>query len=565
LENQGSAQPTAISPTGITGGLKLHANFSAGSALFAAGGNFALGSGQTDGTLLRTGAGIITGALGLSTDVAGGALPLDSVTTLPLGGGSRMEGSKLRLNDTGRIAGSVTMAHFVLASGKMMAAVNGRSLTLANHATYDLPPGGALQFSESDPLPTGSGQLVAAFSQLAYQATPGVILRDGEVDAGFSRNGPGDLQWSGLVVKGNQSGSYQEITEMPTDEYAVISKSPSGTTEKLLAPNRVMVVDSVPIAVNSVATFDDGGYLANAILASDSTVFGIPLLGGTAVEVNGEKSTVLVGTIGKETTIDGVPYSKGCLAHLPHTDSDKQAPPCELVTTLAVRITTSNDLLAGANDPLTGKPDDIWLDIGPKAWMISGHGDFSRGVTTTINLDPTNIDGGDCSALDPGNVPLYVGDIVKVRVEKKGISLPGPLRKVCGIAEAPDSLVDTGVEIPITPSAALSDLQTQIQLQRQALQIAHDGIDTLSQEIGKLQQAINDADAIINRGSKLTQKVADVQDTIVDVQHQITDAVLKETDKICHNETISIGICILDPPRVWLRDWCALSTRNSRN
>jgi len=544
IESLGSGQPTAITTTGITGGLKLHVNFSAGSALFAAGGNFVLGGGQVDGGLVRSEAGLITGGLALSADVAGGALPLDAITTLPLGGGSHMEGLQLQLNDSGRIGGSVTTAHFVLASGKMMAAVRGRSLMLADHATYDLHPGGSIQFSESDTLPIGSGQLAATFSQLVYQDTPGVTLRDGEVDAGISRSGQGNLEWSGLVVKGNQSGSYQKVTELPTDEYAVILKSPSGTTEKLVAPNRVMMVDSVPIAVNSTATFDDGGYLANAILAADATVFGVPLLGGTAVEVNAEKSMVLVGTIGKETTIDGVPYSKGCLAHLPPTDSDKQTPPCELVTSLAVRITTSNDLLAGANDPLTGKPDDIWLDIGPKAWMISGLGDFSRGATTTITLDPTNVDGGDCSALTPGNVPLYVGDIVKARVEKKGISLP----EICGVAEGPDSLVDTGVEIPITPSAALSDMQAQIQVQRQALQIAHDAIDKLATEIGQLQKAVDDADAIINQGSKLTQKVADVQNTIVDVQHQITDAVLKGTDKICHNETISVGICILDPP-----------------
>jgi hypothetical protein len=544
LENLGSGQPTAISPTGITGGLKLHAGFTAGAALFAAGGNFVLGGGQIDGALVRSEAGLITGAVALSTDVAGGSLPLDSITTLPLGAGSHMEGLQLQLNDGGRIVGSVNTAHFVLASGTKIAAVRGRTLTLADHATYDLPRGGSIQFSESDPLPTGGGQLVATFSQLVYHDTPGITLRDGEVDADVSRKGPGDLQWSGLVVKGNQAGSYQKVTELPTDEYSVILKSPSGTTEKLVAPNRVMVVDSIPIAVNSTATFDDVGYLANAILAADATVFDIPLLGGTAVEVNGEKSMVLAGTIGKETTIDGVPYSKGCLAHLPPTSSDKLTPPCELVTTLAVRIKTSNDLLAGANDPFTGKPDDIWLDIGPKAWMISGLGDFSRGATTTINLDPTNFDGGDCSALTPGNVSLYVGDIVKVRVEKKGISLP----KICGVAEGPDSLVDIGVEIPITPSAALSDMQAQIQVQRQALQIAHDAIDTLAQEVGKLQQAINDADAIIDQGSKLTQKVADVKNAIANVQRQITDAVLKGVDKICHNETISVGVCILDPP-----------------
>jgi hypothetical protein len=128
-------------------------------------------------------------------------------------------------------------------------------------------------------------------------------------------------------VKGEQDGSYANLSELPADEYTVLSRLPSGSIENLVAPNRVMVVSTVPMAANSTATFDAGGYLVNAILARDATIFGVPLLGGSAVELNAEQSTVIMGTLGIDTTIDGVPYSKGCVAHLPPTDADRQTPP----------------------------------------------------------------------------------------------------------------------------------------------------------------------------------------------------------------------------------------------
>jgi len=206
-----------------------------------------------------------------------------------------------------------------------------------------------------------------------------------------------------------------------------------------------------------------------------------------------------------------------------------------------VWVTTSNDLLASDNDPLLGKPDDIWLDIGPKAWLISGKGDFGRGATTTVTIDdPKTVDGGDCSALVPSQVPLYVGDIVKVRLEKKGIWLP----KICGVANGPDSTVDLGQLLPTKPSDALNTMTAEIQLDREQLQLQKRAIDLIANEIGNLQDAIKQAQAIIDQGANLTQKVADIQNQVVDIQHQI----LALPNQVCHNETVQIGICVLFGP-----------------
>jgi hypothetical protein len=179
------------------------------------------------------------------------------------------------------------------------------------------------------------------------------------------------------------------------------------------------------------------------------------------------------------------------------------------------------------------------LDIGPKAWLISGSGDFSRGATTTVNVDPQNVAGDDCSALTPNAVPLFVGDIVKVRLEKKGISLP----KICGIAEGPDSLVDPGLLLPTKPSDALNTMTAAIQVQRQELQIERQAIELLTKEIGDLQNLVNQAQAVIDQGASLNQKVADAQNAIVGLQAGINDQILRVGQQVCHNVTISSGAC----------------------
>ena len=52
--------------------------------------------------------------------------------------------------------------------------------------------------------------------------------------------------------------------------------------------------------------------------------------------------------------------------------------PDDPVRSLAIRITTSND-------PLSGTNDDVWLDLGPKAWKIGD--DFDKGSTKTIVIN----------------------------------------------------------------------------------------------------------------------------------------------------------------------------------
>jgi hypothetical protein len=523
-----SAALPEFTDSGLKGPLLINAAVNSGEATLVAGGFFQLGQGTVEGRILATENAPPTGNIKLVADVTAGSVKLDPTTTLKLTSGSRINAEALTLNQDGNLSGTISPAHFELESGSSLTAVRGRRLTVAPNSTYDAKDVNPLTFSVGESSPTGEGQLVARFSDLAYSDSQTVSLRDGEVKARLARLAAQPLEWRQLVITGRQIGSYASIAEMPDDEYSVIARLSSGSIETISAPNRVMIVNTVPIAINANATFNADGRLSRAVLAEDATVFGIPLAGGSPVEIDAGQSMVLAGTIGRDTTIDGIPYSKGCLAHLPPTALDHQVPPCERITSLAFRIKTSSDLFSSAYAPLTNisslddllreTKDDFWIDIGPKAWRIPFDsklsnnmrisGDFHGGETATIEiLNPSIGEGSVCSALDGPDVPLFVGDIRGIRLEKKGIFVPD----ICGVAEAADTDLDLVVDPlrPPDPRDLLRNLNAAVQLKREtlalrrlALKTAQDKLRDLQPEIGKAQAKINE---FIENRATLTQ------------------------------------------------------------
>ncbi|HEY0430185.1 MAG TPA: hypothetical protein VGC61_00170, partial [Pyrinomonadaceae bacterium] len=430
IDNDASGAPPQIGDMGLIGRLKLHVPIRSGAAKMVAGAEFKLSNGVFDGLLIRSADGLVSASLSLAVDVSEGLVSLDELTLLPVTLGSHIESANLVLSESGTLSGVFSSARLRLAPGSTIVAARGRRVTLAGNSVYETVLTNPLTFSPGQNSATGDGRLAAPFTRLEYPDTPSVSLESGELRAALSRTPGSRLEWGSLAITGKQIGTYTSVREIPSDEYDAMPATAPNTVS-ISAPNRVVVVNSVPIATKSTATFEPDGVLLRALLAEDTTVFGVPLTGGSWVEIDAHRSVVLLGTIGRDTLIDGVPYSKGCLAHLPPTDADRSSPPCELVTSLAVRIKTSDSLLSSAVDPITGKADDIWLDIGPKAWRLTAepNADFSRGATTTITIpDPSNIEVGNCSncsALDGKVVPLHVGDITQIRLEKKGVTLPG--------------------------------------------------------------------------------------------------------------------------------------------
>jgi hypothetical protein len=164
----------------------------------------------------------------------------------------------------------------------------------------------------------------------------------------------------------------------------------------------------------------------------------------------------------------------------------------EPIRTLSVTIVTENGLFSGT-------PRDVWIDLGPKAWKLTGG--FNSGSTRTIELDPNRM--GENSGFIPDAVPLYLNDIKFIRLEKKGIALydiPPPnaefiallpiARKIGGITNAPDSLEDFMIPGGATPANLLGDA-------RKALDAADLALNQAQGLLPNLQDAVNKADEIV--------------------------------------------------------------------
>jgi hypothetical protein len=190
--------------------------------------------------------------------------------------------------------------------------------------------------------------------------------------------------------------------------------------------------------------------------------------------------------------------------------------PDQPIRNLAVRITTSSDFLSGTND-------DVWLDIGPKAWRIAD--DFDKGTTKTVVIDLTTPD----SNLDiPAVIPLYVRDISEVRIEKKGL---------CGITDAPDSIA--GAMLPNVPTLAgeIEALKKQVQYAQYALDqsqslldIQHRLMDQSAQQVVNAEASLRTAeDELVN----LPGRIADLQNQVITAKKAFEDAASQQLERSC--------------------------------
>jgi hypothetical protein len=192
------------------------------------------------------------------------------------------------------------------------------------------------------------------------------------------------------------------------------------------------------------------------------------------------------------------------------------AAPGDPIKSLAVRLTTSGDLLSGTND-------DVWLDIGPKAWKIGS--DFDKGSTRTISIDLTTRDDN----VDvPSVVPLYVRDITRVRLEKKGL---------CGLTDAPDSVAGLVLPAIPTPAETIAALKQQVVLaqyaldqQQAALDLQQKLLDQQVQAISIAQQTISSAE---NELATIPGQIANIQNQLTSLQKQLLQTPANVTQRAC--------------------------------
>jgi hypothetical protein len=197
------------------------------------------------------------------------------------------------------------------------------------------------------------------------------------------------------------------------------------------------------------------------------------------------------------------------------------------VRSLVVRITTSGDFMSGTSD-------DVWLDVGPKAWRIGNN--FTTGSTQSIVVDLTTKDDG----IDiPDIVPLTMRDLTQVRVEKKGL---------CGLTDAPDSVASLLIPGIPTPASTVAALEQQVKYAQYALdqqqRILDHQQDLLSSAASKLNDAQQSLNSSLTDLSTIPGKIAEAKNQALDVQRQILQAPPNILQNVCHSVS-TVGRVIL--------------------
>lgn len=211
------------------------------------------------------------------------------------------------------------------------------------------------------------------------------------------------------------------------------------------------------------------------------------------------------------------------------SDSPTQPAPAgqgqgEQIKTLAVRIATSDALFSDTHD-------DVWLDIGPKAWKIGDQ--FERGTTRTIYID---ISKSLADQDQPSLVPLFTNDIAYVRIEKKGI---------CGLTDAPDSIFAPNFLQGFNPADPIGSMHKQAQAaqylvdQKKTLMDQQQGI--IDQQVKNVAAAQAVIDSAANTISTAPQLAAQIQNQIVDLQKSIAQTPMMVTKEVCKTNDIVTG------------------------
>ncbi|MDN3585018.1 hypothetical protein [Mucilaginibacter flavus] len=190
-----------------------------------------------------------------------------------------------------------------------------------------------------------------------------------------------------------------------------------------------------------------------------------------------------------------------------------QLQPHDIVKKLQFKVKTSNDILSGTSN-------DVWFDIGPKAWKYTKG--FSKGETVTIAFDPNNID--ENVSLVKENIPLYVEDITQLRIEKKGISAPFK-KEIGGITNAPDDVSGMIINQLLGPIDLVSDYQKKVETAKNLLNQKQDLIQVQQELIDKQTKKIIDEDKIIlNSTSQITKISTDIKflkNRIIDLNNDL--------------------------------------------
>ncbi len=165
--------------------------------------------------------------------------------------------------------------------------------------------------------------------------------------------------------------------------------------------------------------------------------------------------------------------------------------PDEEIDSIQVTVVTGTGLFSGTTD-------DVWFDLGPRAWKLGEK--FEEGSTKTFEL----------KVYDPyfegaGNGRLRIRDLIYARIEKKGI---------CGLTNAPDSLLDLVFPGGATPANLLPSVRALIE------------------QAGALRDTDSAVNLAIDTKNRLQNNIVDTQARIRAKEQEIESGAIQTVEKV---------------------------------
>jgi prefoldin subunit 5 len=144
--------------------------------------------------------------------------------------------------------------------------------------------------------------------------------------------------------------------------------------------------------------------------------------------------------------------------------------PDEIIQQMEITIRTSADIFSETEN-------DVWLDVGPRAWRLFGK--FQRGGVRSFSINTTDIE-PTASACISKESRLHVGDIIGFRLEKKGVAIP----EMGGISNGPDDPMEQ-----FEPDSVRAD--RYLKKMNHAVNKAQSKLDALQDSLAAVQALID--------------------------------------------------------------------------
>jgi hypothetical protein len=177
--------------------------------------------------------------------------------------------------------------------------------------------------------------------------------------------------------------------------------------------------------------------------------------------------------------------------------------PQEVIQQMEVTIRTSADIFSETEN-------DVWLDVGPRAWRLFGK--FQRGGVRSFSINTTDIEPTASSCVSRES-RLHIGDLMGFRLEKKGVSVP----EMGGISNGPDDPMEQ-----YEPDSVRAD--RYLKKMNHAVNKSQSKLDMLQDSLGAVQFLIDSFRSLDRRLGLIDYQLKNIPIQIEFLNKELTHA-----------------------------------------